>query len=393
MIPRRRAHAEAGEFSWLRDHAGDSDSKAVEFLERAIAEFIGVPRAAAVSSGRRAMDLIFKSFNFERGSEAIIPAYTLGALLPFLDGLGLTPVPADIDLDTFNLKPDSVQDRITPRTKAVLALHAFGAPCEIEELSKICRKRGLALIEDCAHGLGATAEGRAAGAFGDAAFFSFETTKPINAYGGGMAVSGNEKMIQFIREQNENSARDSTSVLKKAKAARTEGLLFSTGLAFPALYLLASPFYSKVMARLYRKIQTVPRGDLAFLPVQARIGLQKLESLDQRITERRRIARLYRAQLKREIKTQKVREADKSTWYFMVAILPCPAAPIRRKLLMKGIDAGVGDEIADDCASLLDYSDCPNARHVFERAIALPMYDGITDADVKKVAAAVNGLM
>jgi len=393
VIPRRKAFVQEGEFAWLRKHAGDTDRKTVENFEKSTAERIGVSQAAAVSSGRLAMEFIFRSLGLGQGDEVIVPAYTLGALLPFLDGLGLKPVPADIDPETMNVNPACVEARINNKTRAVLALHAFGAPCEIERLTEICRDKNLALVEDCAHALGAEANGRAAGSFGSAAFFSFETTKPINAYGGGMAVSSNEEIVEFVRKAAATGTHDPAPVLKKAKAVRTEGFLFSSGLAFPALYLLATPSFRKITARLYRSVQTVPRGDSVFLPAQAEIGLKKLESLNQRINERRRIAELYRQHLSQSIQIQKIQEDNVSTWYFLIALLPCPAASVRKKLLMRGIDAGVGDEIADDCARLLGYSDCPNTSFVFERAMALPMFDGISDEEVKKAAATLNGLI
>ncbi|MCZ7584536.1 MAG: DegT/DnrJ/EryC1/StrS family aminotransferase [Deltaproteobacteria bacterium] len=119
----------------------------------------------------------------------IVPAYTLAELLPLMRAHGLRPVAADIEPEGFNVDVKSVEAHITPNTKAILATHLFGAPCDIEALCALASARGLHVVEDCAHGLGATVNGRKAGTFGTAAFFSFEVNKALPTYGGGMVVT------------------------------------------------------------------------------------------------------------------------------------------------------------------------------------------------------------
>ena len=90
---------------------------------------------------------------------------------------------------------------------------------------------------------------------------------------------------------------------------------------------------------------------------------------------------------------QEIAPGSRSTIYFLIALLPSDAAPIRRRLLWRGIDAAIEDEIADDCAALLGYDDCPNVRQICRRAMALPMFDGITGSQVRRTANALNALI
>lgn len=369
------------------------DEGLVTLWEQAVAAYIGVPHTAAVSSGRGAMTLIFEHLGLGAGDEVIVPAYTLGELLPLIEGFNAKAVPADIDPETLNLDPGGVERRITPRTKAILALHAFGVPCAVEAIVALADRHGIPVIEDCAHSLGATVSGRATGAFGYAAFFSFETTKPVNTFGGGMVASQDKALIDAIHQKTAAFPYDLDLAKKKMRANRTEQRLFSTGLAFPLLYLLATPSLRGLMNRLYRGAQHLPCGQARYSPVQAKLGVAKLATLDQRIRVRKERAELYRSLLKPGLRIQRIGEDREATWYFLVAILPRPAVAIRKRLLFRGIDAGIEEEIADNCAELLGYTDCPNIADVYPRAIDLPMFDGISQSTVERVTHALNALV
>ena len=397
MIPRRWAHTEPGELhdiaAWAESDLARDEALVAEF-ERAVAGHLGVPHAAAVNSGRRGMTLIFEHLGLGAGDEVIVPAYTLGALIPLIQGFGAAAVPADVDPDTFNVPVDAVERRLSSRTKAILALHAFGAPCDVEAMVALGRQHKIPVIEDCAHSLGATFQGRQTGSFGYAAFFSFETAKPVNTFGGGMVVSQDQALIEHVRRHTASDAPDLGSVMQKVKAVRTEQRLFSTGLAYPLLYLLATPGLKGLMNRLYRAVgQHAPPCDVRYSPVQAKLGLKKLPRLNERIARRKARADLMGSLLGPGIRPQRLLDGAESTWYVFVATLPCEAAPIRKKLLLKGIDAGVGEEIADNTAALLGYADCPNIARLHPRAMSLPMYDGVSEEAVAKVARALNALV
>lgn len=387
IIPRRQAHLLPNEVEQLREELThpERDAGAVAEWERTVADYVGVPHAAAVSSGRRAMTLIFKYLGVGSGTEVIIPAYTLKDLIPLIQGLGATAVPADIDPATLNADPAAVEARISPRTRAILVLHAFGSPCRIEEIVELGAKRGIPVVEDCAHSLGATSGGAQTGSFGTAAFFSFETTKPVNTFGGGMVVSSDRALIDAVHAEVAGARLDPGVVERKLQAVLTERKMFRTGLCFPMLLLLAMHPTRRAVSQLYRRFQHAPPGDIAYLPLQARLGMRKLASLGERIRHREACVELLRSALGPAVPLQAVRPGCLSTWYFAAAVLPRPAFSVRRKLLLRGIDAGVEDEVADDCAMLLGDEGCPNAGNIFGRALALPMFDGIKESVVRRV--------
>jgi len=143
-----------------------------------------VPHALATASGRDALDLILDGLGLRAGDELIVPAYTLGELLPLIAARGIVAVPADTDPASLNVTPDSVARRLGPRTRAVLVVHLLGAPCDIRAICALADEHGVPVIEDCAHALGARIDGGSVGAFGRAALFSLEATKPVAAFGG-----------------------------------------------------------------------------------------------------------------------------------------------------------------------------------------------------------------
>ena len=144
------------------------------------------------------------------------------------------------------------------------------------------------------------------------------------------------------------------------------------------------------MNRLYRSAQHAFPGAVQYSTVQARLGLKKIQDLPDRIEARHQRVMQLQSLLRPEIRIQRLEGGATSTWYFLVAVLPVAAAPVRKRLLMRGIDAGVGAEIADNCAQTLGWTDCPNVDAVFPCAIALPIFDRISESQIARVARALN---
>jgi len=397
VIPRRRAQTDPGEFEDITQRCRDGgpavDPALITRWEQAVRELVGVQHTAVVNSGRRGMTLIFKHLGVGSGDEVIVPAYTLKDLIPLIQSLGAKVVPADILPDTLCVSPEAIAARITPKTKAILALHAFGAPCAIEAIVALADKHGIPVVEDCAHSLGATVRGRQTGSFGYSGFYSFETTKPVNTWGGGMVTSRDGRLVERIHEMTAGDALDYAPLLGKIGATKTENMLFTTGLGFPMLAMLASPTWKGPFNALYRKFQHAPPSNIQYTPIQAEIGIRKLASLPSRIAERKAKADLLRSLLSPAIRTQRIDDGCESTWYFFMALLPGEAWRVRKKMLWRGVDAGIEDEIADNIATLLGYRDCPVVDDVFGRLMVLPLYEGITDEAIRKVARVLNGVV
>ena len=394
MIPRRKIHVQKGEI-WkiikILFRISENKKQYVKELENVFAKYIGVKHAIAVSSGRVGLELILRSLELNKGDEVIIPAYTLKDLIPIIESLGLVVVPVDIDMGTFNIDPISIEKKITKRTKAILATHMFGSPCKIDKIMETARKHSIFVIEDCAHSAGAEFQGGKTGSFGHAAFFSFEAIKPINTYGGGMIVANDPELTNKIRRIIKDYKKSDLSVIKKVIVANLENIFLPTIFSFPFLYFLASPKLKKRVALFYRFIQGHPSSHQGYTQLQAYWGIEKLKNLDKRIGIRQKKASILKSLLNNDIKPQKILASAIPNYYFFVALLPGRnTIKIRKQLLKRGIDAGIYDEITDNCGAILSEKSCPNATKVFKSAIHLPLYESLSNNQIQKIANTLN---
>lgn len=172
--------------------------KAVEF-ERAVAEYVGCRHAVAVNSGTSALHLIVKSLGIGPGDEVLVPSFTFAASVNAFLYEGATPVFVDIEPDTLNLDTADLERRITPRTKAIMAVDVFGHPAEWDEILRIAGGHGLRVIDDSCEALGAEYKGRKLGQFGDAAAFAFYPNKQMTTGEGGVVVTDDEKIAGLCR--------------------------------------------------------------------------------------------------------------------------------------------------------------------------------------------------
>lgn len=396
LLPRRSAHILDNEWkkiqSW-QQLAPEMETGVIREWEKAIADHVGIAHGAAVNSGRTGMTQILQHLELTSGDEVIVPAYTLKDLIPLIQDFGATVVPADVDPETLNITTAAIAAKLSPRTKAVIVLHAFGSPAPMPEILAVTDPAGVPVIEDCAHALGATLANRQVGSFGYAAFFSFEMTKPVNTYGGGMVVSRDASLIEIIRNREAQKPFNLEGMLQKVKATQREMLLMNTGVAWPLLLLMAHPGTKALLSAAYRRSQCVPAATVRYSPLQARLGLEKLAALEDRIRHRQHLAARYDEYLPTPVHLQRPMETASPTWYFCTALLPVSAAAIRSRMLLRRVDAAVDEEVADDCGTLLGSNDCPNAKAVFSKTLALPMFDGCREADVKRAVHVLSNVL
>jgi dTDP-4-amino-4,6-dideoxygalactose transaminase len=169
----------------------------VERFETAAAERLGVDHCVAVSSCTSGLALVMRALQLK--GEVILPSFTFFATGHAVRWNGLKPVFADCDPETWNLDPASVEAAITERTSAIVAVHLYGNPCNVEALSQIASRHGLKLIYDSAHGFGSSHQGRPVGQFGDAEVFSFSPTKLLVAGEGGLVSTNDAVLAHRIR--------------------------------------------------------------------------------------------------------------------------------------------------------------------------------------------------
>jgi len=179
----------------------------VTLFEEKFAQYVGVKYAIAVQSGTAAIHVALYELGIGRGDEVIVPSLTFVATVNPILYVGAKPVIVDVDRNTWNILPEAVENAITENTKAIIPVHIYGNPCDMNSLKRIWGKYKVYLIEDAAESLGATYDGNQTGSFGDLGCFSFNGNKVLTTGGGGMIVTNNKKRAEHIK-YIVNQARD-----------------------------------------------------------------------------------------------------------------------------------------------------------------------------------------
>jgi perosamine synthetase len=329
----------------------------IERFEEQVAERVGAPYAAALSSGTAGLHLLCKIAALGEGDEVITSPLSFVSSANCFILEGATPVFADVDPDTLNLDPAAVEAAITDRTRAIVAVDMFGLPCELDELRAIADRRGLALIEDACESLGAEYRGRPLGAQGPAAVFAFYPNKQMATGEGGVVTTHSEQEWQLLR------------------SLRNQGRSYDGGGGW---------FHHVRLGLNYR-----------WTDVQAAIGLAQLEKLD-RILELREAAAQRYAELLEDtdgVETPSSGDADhKRSWFVYVVKL---AAELDRDAVMDALRReGIATAEYVPCIHLQPYMRerygfarglCPVAEDASSRTLALPFFTQIDASDQQRV--------
>jgi perosamine synthetase len=175
--------------SWI-----SSKGKYLPLFEEKFSEFIGVKHATSVCNGTVALHLALVTLGVRKGDEVIVPSFTYIASVNTIVLTGAKPIFVDSLEDTWQMDPEDLKRKITPKTKAIIAVHIYGHPCEMDELQKISKENNVFLIEDCAEAFGSLYNNKHTGTFGDMATFSFYGNKTITTGEGGMVVTNDETL-------------------------------------------------------------------------------------------------------------------------------------------------------------------------------------------------------
>jgi perosamine synthetase len=367
-------------------------------FERAFADRIGISHAIATSYGRMAFKYLLDAYDLPPGSEVIMPALTFWVIPEIARVSGLIPVFVDVDPDTFTLSPVAFEAAVTDRTRMVVPTHLWGLPCDMAPILEIAERYNLIVIEDCAHALGATYRGQQVGTMGHAAFFSFQTLKPLNSYGGGMAVTRHAPLAQRVRAFAENepwpSLKDARWNLFRGRVQRisTRPNTFTWTL-FPVA-LVASHLGIDASEWLWESVRPLePLPDdyhRRYTNVQAAIALEGLKYLDEWIER----TRLHARQMDRALSGMAgvrtpVVPRDRTHVYYQY----CARVPDRDALARLCIRRGVDVETlhVDVCTRLGLFGPsraCASADRAAQ-AVQLPVYESLTDEQIGRVASVV----
>jgi len=181
----------------------------VEAFEARFADYCEATACVGVGSGLDALELILRACDIGPGDEVIVPANTFIATWLSVSRVGATPIPVEPDGDTFNIRADLVAEQISGKTRAIIAVHLYGQPADMDELGNLARRHGLFLFEDAAQAHGARYKGRRTGGLGDAAAFSFYPVKNLGAFGdAGAVVTDNPGIAEKVRMLGNYGSRE-----------------------------------------------------------------------------------------------------------------------------------------------------------------------------------------
>ncbi len=322
----------------------------VTAFERAFAQYIGTRHAVAVASGTAALVVALQAHGVGPGDEVVTTPFSFVATATSILACGARPVFADVDPDDLNLDPEAVERALSPRTKAVIAVHLYGHPARIEELAELCRRRGLALIEDAAQAHGAAHRGRRVGSFGTGCF-SFYPTKNMTTGEGGMITTDDEE------------------VAVRARQIRDHGQ--------------SSRYRHDLFGLNWRMT------DLA-----AAIGLAQLAKLEPWNERRIRNAAVLSEGL-RGVRTPRTREGDRHVFHQYTIRVPQGRDRLRAALEASGIGTAVHYPLPIHRQPLfvrLGYGSesYPAAEQAAEEVLSLPVHPALTDDDLARIVEAVN---
>jgi perosamine synthetase len=330
-----------------------SKGKFIQAFESEFARFTDTKYAASVCNGTVALHLSMLALGIGEGDEVIVPTLTYIASVNAIAYVGATPVFVDSLKDTWQMDPEDVKRKITPKTKAVMAVHLYGHPCEMDTLSAICKTNRLFLIEDCAEAIGSSYKGKKVGGFGDIATFSFFGNKTITTGEGGMVICANETLLDRVVH------------------------LKGQGLAKHRQY------WHDIIGYNYRMTN-----------ICAAIGLAQLEQVETFIQRKKEVAQLYQSLLSDTAYTFHQAHAAVFHTYWMCSILVPDSSQrenLRAHLEQNGIETRpLFYPVHTMPMYGKTYTAFPVAEDLGWRGLNLPSYPGLTDEDVTFICDAIK---
>ncbi|MBC8151868.1 MAG: DegT/DnrJ/EryC1/StrS family aminotransferase [Bacteroidetes bacterium] len=324
-------------------------------FERGFADYCGARHCVGVANGLDALTLVLKVWAFPPGSEVIVPANAYIATVLAITHAGLTPVLVEPSLTTYTLDPGRIETAITPRTRAILALHLYGRCCDMTAINRLARQHGLKVLEDAAqaHGAHAGAPGRA-GALGDAAGFSFYPTKNLGALGDAGAITTNDDALAHELKKWRNYG--------SGQKYHTDCLGYNSRLD----------------------------------ELQAAILTEKLTGLVADTARRRQLARFYLDTVRHPMLTLPPADAiDADVWHLFVVRHPNRDA-FRDQLQQRGIGTDVHYPVPPHrqqaYAATLGHLSFPISEQLHREVVSLPLNTALTDAEADYIVTTINQL-
>lgn len=322
-------------------------------FEKAFAEYCSAKYCVGVGNGLDALMLILKATDIGEGDEVIVPANTYIATALAVTYVGAKPVFVEPRIDTFNINPVLIEEKITERTKAIMPVHLYGQACDMDPILDIAKKYGLKVVEDCAQAHGAIYKGQRVGTFGDAAGFSFYPGKNLGALGdAGAVVTNGRELAEKVRALGNYGSDYKYHHIYKGNNSRLDEL------------------------------------QAAFLSA-------KLPYLDRMNVERRRIAARYLTEITNPKVVLPIVEKDMVSVWHIFGVRCAYRDALGNYLNEKGIGTNKHYPIPmhlQECYRDMGFleGDFPIAEEISRTELSIPMYYGLTDEEISYVIDAIN---
>lgn len=343
---------------------------AIDAFETKVADYVGAKYAVAFTNGTAALHGACFAAGIEEGDEVITTPITFLASSNCVLYQGGRPIFADINMDTYNIDPTEIENKITARTKAIIAVDFSGQPVEMDRIAMIARDHNLVLIEDSAHSLGASFAGQKVGSIADMTMFSFHPVKHITTGEGGIITTNNEeyyrKLLMF---------RSHGMTRNPEELTRNDG-----------------PWYYEMHELGYNYRMT---------DMQAALGVSQMDKLDSFVERRREIAERYNeafSSLQGVVIPAQHAQSESSWHLYVVRWLPEHFAGDRKDIFQALRDENIGVNVHYIPVYLQPYYKelgyqsglCPNAELYYDSAISLPIFPKMSNSDVNDVITALK---
>lgn len=341
-----------------------SEGPFVKDFEQKMSATVNRKYGIAVSNGTAALEVAVQALGIGEGDEVIMPAFTIISCAMAVTKLGAVPVLVDSDLHTWNMKVDEIEAKITSRTKAIMVVHIYGLPVEMDQVIELAKKYGLKVIEDAAEMHGQTYKGKPCGSFGNISTFSFYPNKHITTGEGGMVVTDDENLAQRCR-------------------------------------MLRNLCFRQDVRYVHDELS----DNYRFTNLQAAVGLAQLERLDEFVERKRLMGRYYTERLKDIdgliLPIEKTDYARNIYWVYGI-VLDSQISTDNRTIQRLLAEEGIGSRTFFWCMheqpvyckqGLFEAEKYPNAEYLARKGFYIPSGLALTEEQMERVVAGVCRVM
>ncbi len=356
-IPLTKPYITQEDFEWIKKPLTSgwlTQGKLTEEFEHLIANYTGAKEAIAVSSCTTALYLCLEACGVKEGDEVLLPSFTFVATANVIEHRKAIPVFCDINLDDFNISPEEIERKITKKTKAIICVHQFGMPADMDKICEIIKDKNITLIEDCACSLGSFYNGLHTGRFGLAGAFSFHPRKLITTGEGGMIIT------------------DDKEIADKLRIMRSQGAV-------------TSDYVSHLQNKLSLPDFVYAGYNFRITDIQAALGIAQFKKFEFILKERKRCAEIYSIELK-NLPLRLPVEKEKRISNYQSYVVLLENEKIRDKLALFLIKHGISVRIGTHAIHTLSYykekyglkpEDLRNSLKAEKCSLTLPIYAGM----------------